>query len=379
MATKVLLTGGAGFIGGHTAAELVRRGYHVRVLDCLDPQIHGPQAVFPVYLPPEVERVQADVCDQSAVRAALRGVDAVFHFAAQTGVGQSMYDMRSYVQTNCTGTASLLEVLVADRIRLDRLVLASSRAVYGEGTHRCPMHGLVFPGLRTRDAMLAGDFGVRCPDCGQRVEAERTAEDRPLSPTSLYGLTKKQQEEYCQYAATVFDLPITILRYFNVYGSHQALNNPYTGVATVFFNRIRGGQPISLYEGGSPLRDFVHVSDVVQANLLALERDVPSGTCLNVGSGEVATIRDLAVLLGRICGIEPRLEDRGEFRVGDIHAGLANISRAEKLIGYRPRKSLAEGLAEFVDWARGQPSVDHYAQTVAELERHGLFGRATTP
>jgi len=379
MATTVLLTGGAGFIGGHTATALVSRGYRVRVLDCLDPQIHGAAADFPTYLHPDVERVRGDVCDRSSVRAALAGVDAVYHFAAQTGIGQSMYNLQSYVRTNCTGTATLLEALVAEGVRVDRLVLASSRAVYGEGTYRCPTHGAVYPGLRRREAMRAGDYEVHCPQCGDRADAQPTAEDRPLVPTSLYGLTKKQQEEYCQYAATVFGLPVVILRYFNVYGSQQSLNNPYTGVATVFFNRIRGRQPIALYEGGSPLRDFVHVSDVVQANLLALEADVPSGVCVNVGSGEVATIRDLAELLARICAIEPQFEDRGDFRVGDIHAGLADISRARHLLGYAPRKSLEDGMAEFVGWAQGQQSVDRYEQTVAELERHGLFGRTQTP
>jgi dTDP-L-rhamnose 4-epimerase len=223
--------------------------------------------------------------------------------------------------------------------------------------------------------MAGGDFAAHCPHCGDRAEPRPTAEDRPLGPTSLYGLTKKQQEEYCQYAAAVFGLPVVILRYFNVYGSRQSLNNPYTGVATVFFSRIRDRKPISLYEGGSPIRDFVHVSDVVRANLLALETDVPSGTCINVGSGEGVTIRELAELLGRICATEPNLLDRGEFRIGDIHAALADISLANRLLGYRPQRSLQDGMAEFVRWAEGQQSVDRYEQAVEELERHGLFGR----
>jgi dTDP-L-rhamnose 4-epimerase len=371
----VLLTGGAGFIGGHTAAALVARGYRVRVLDSLDPQIHGPEADFPAYLHPDVERIRGDVCSRHAVRRALAGVDAVFHFAAQTGVGQSMYDMQSYVRTNCLGTATLIEVLVTQGVRLERFVLASSRAVYGEGTHGCSTHGAIYPGPRRREAMAGGDFAAHCPHCGDRAEPRPTAEDRPLGPTSLYGLTKKQQEEYCQYAAAVFGLPVVILRYFNVYGSRQSLNNPYTGVATVFYSRIRDRKPISLYEGGSPIRDFVHVSDVVRANLLALETDVPSGTCINVGSGEGVTIRELAELLGRICATEPNLLDRGEFRIGDIHAALADISLANRLLGYRPQRSLQDGMAEFVRWAEGQQSVDRYEQAVEELERHGLFGR----
>lgn len=375
---NILITGGAGFIGSHTADALIERGHHVRLLDLLDQQVHGETTDFPSYLNPAVECLQGDVCNMNSVRAALEGIDAVYHFAAQTGVGQSMYDIRSYVNANCVGTATLLEAIIKDRLPIHRLVLASSRAVYGEGTHTCPVHGAVYPGVRERKAMEQGKFAVSCPHCGKDAKAVPTQEDRPLNPVSVYGWTKKQQEEQCQYAAATFGLPLTVLRYFNVYGSRQSLKNPYTGVMTVFFNRILSGQPIFLYENGTPLRDFVHVSDVVQANLLALEleNDTTPGTCINVGSGQRHTISDIANALAHTCGREAQLENSGQFRIGDIHACIADLNRAHEILGYLPRISLEEGVREFSDWAAQQERLDLYDKTVAELKRHGLIGGA---
>ncbi len=375
MAT-VLLTGGAGFIGSHTADELLRRGHRVRVLDCLDPQIHGPDADFPAYLDPRVERRRGDVRNPADLAGALDGVDAVYHLAAQTGVGQSMYELRSYADVNCTGTASLLQVLVERKQPLQRLVLSSSRAVYGEGTRRCAGCGELYPDARSRAAMEAGNFGIPCPRCGEPTASLPTAEDRPLNPLSVYAWTKRQQEDLCQYAARTFGLPVTILRYFNVYGSRQSLQNPYTGVVSIFYARILAGHPLSLYEHGQPERDFVHVTDVARANALALTAEVAPGTCINVGSGEVASIPAVARALGVACGREPRFEDRGEFRAGDILSCYANLDRARRLLGYSPRLDLAAGMAEFAAWAGGETPVDRYDQTVAELSRHGLFGRA---
>lgn len=374
MAT-ILITGGAGFIGSHTADALVGQGHSVRVLDTLDPQIHGTSGGFPAYMNPAVECVQGDVCDVSQVAQALQGVDAVYHFAALTGVGQSMYDLSAYVHTNCTGTAALLEAILKRGKPIRRLVLASSRAVYGEGTHVCSVHGTVYPGMRSREAMERGEFAATCPVCGAAASPVPTAEDRPLEPISVYGWTKKQQEEQCQYVAKTFGLPVTVLRYFNVYGSRQSLQNPYTGVVSIFYSRILADQPISVYERGTPGRDFVHISDVVRANLAALERDTPPGTCVNVGSGQRHSILDVAETLAKIIGKPARLEDRGEFRVGDIHFCYADQTRARQLLGIDPQVSLEAGLQEFVAWARSQQSVDLYQKTVDELQRHGLFGR----
>jgi dTDP-L-rhamnose 4-epimerase len=376
--TRVLITGGAGFIGAHTADALLARGHQVRVLDLLDPQIHGATPRFPTYLAPAVERVQGDVRKFEDVTAALEDIDVVLHCAALTGVGQSMYDIRDYVDTNCTGTATLIEAIVKERPALRRLVLSSSRAVYGEGVHVCPIHGPIPPTPRQRRDLDRGAFGVYCPQCGSETEARPTPEDAEQAPQSVYALTKQQQEAYCRYAADVFRLPVIALRYFNVFGSRQSLHNPYTGVVSIFFNRLRAKAPVSLYEHGAPLRDFVHVSDVARANVLAIENagQRHAFACYNVGSGYAATIREVLESLSHAAGQEALTEDKGEFRVGDIHACYGNIDAARDGLGYEPQLDLAAGMREFVAWAQTQSSEDRYEQTVAELQQFGLFGQA---
>ena len=374
---KVLITGGAGFIGSHTADALIAAGHQVRALDILDPQIHGPGGHWPDYLDSTVERVTGDVCDYATVCAALEDIDAVYHLAALTGVGQSLYDIRSYVQTAGTGTATLLEAIVRRTRPIQRLVLASSRAIYGEGTHACDQHGPCFPPLRTRADLEQGRFDAYCPHCGAVLQSVPTREDKPASPLSVYAWTKKHQEDLCRYAAQTYGIPVSILRYFNAFGSRQSLQNPYTGVVSIFYSRLMAGQPISLYEGGKPLRDFVHVADLARANVLALGADIPSGDCFNIGSGIEVTIQAVAGALMAATGHETPLLDLGEFRVGDIHACCADLSHARAILGYTPQIALEDGMREFVDWAGRQATSDHYATAVAELERYHLFGRAS--
>ncbi len=373
--SKILVTGGAGFIGSHTVTALVEQGYEVRILDCLDPQIHGLNPTFSSSLKAIADCIQGDVCDLATVEKALDGIDAVFHFAALTGVGQSLYDIRHYVATNCEGTATLLEAIVKKELPIQRLVLASSRAVYGEGSYECSTHGRVYPPARQREQLEQGDFNMYCPLCGAHLAPLATEEQRPLNPVSIYGWTKKAQEELCQQVVGLSDLPVTILRYFNVYGSGQSLQNPYTGVVSIFYSRLKAGQPISLYEGGVPGRDFVHVRDVVQANLKALRRELPAGSCFNVGSGSNITIKHLAESLSRASGYEVPLLDQGDFRVGDIHSCFAELNCSKQMLNYEPKVSLKAGLDEFIDWASGEQCVDRYQQSVDELKQHGFFGR----
>ncbi|NMG30300.1 NAD-dependent epimerase/dehydratase family protein [Aromatoleum evansii] len=374
---RVLITGGAGFIGSHTADALLAAGHQVRILDILDPQIHGPAGAFPEYLDPRVEAIRGDVRSLENVSCALGGIDAVYHLAALTGVGQSMYDMHNYTDTNTTGTATLLEAILKSDASLKRIVLASSRAVYGEGTHFCTDHGKQFPAPRRREDMERGIYAVLCPECHRPLTSEPTAEDRPLNPISMYAWTKKHQEDLATYAARTFGLPVTILRYFNVFGSRQSLRNPYTGVVSIFYSRLLSEKPISLYERGTPERDFVHISDVVAANLLALEANCTPGTCINVGTGRSDRIGDVASALAHSLRKAPVFEDRGEFRVGDIHACVADLGRAHTMLGYEPRVGLIEGMQEFVAWAQRHDAVDMYQKTVDELTRYGLFGQAT--
>lgn len=372
----VLITGGAGFIGSHTSDALIREGYRVRILDCLDQQIHGTTGKFPAYVNPHVECIRGDVCNPDDVKRALDGVSAVYHFASLTGVGQSMYNIKNYTDINVSGTASLIETIVKNKFPVKKLVLSSSRAVYGEGSHQCPACGVVYPPIRKREDMEQGRFEIFCPNCGKQTNMVPTAEFRPLTPISVYGWTKKAQEDLVEYAAKTFALPTVVLRYFNVYGSRQSLINPYTGIVSIFFSRLMASQPISIYERGIPLRDFVHVSDVVQANVRALKSELPVYSVLNVGAGIQSSILDVARAIALALGREPCFEDRGEFRVGDIHSCIADLSRTRALLGYEPRISLEAGMREFTAWAQGQKSVDLYQKTVEELSSFGLLGRA---
>jgi dTDP-L-rhamnose 4-epimerase len=376
---RVLITGGAGFIGSHTADALVNKGYSVRILDLLDPQIHGEPAAFPAYMNAEVECVRADIRSPENVAAAVEGIDAIFHFAARTGVGQSMYDVRNYVDTNCTGTATLIENIIRHAKDLKKVVLASSRAVYGEGSYNCPECGLVYPPPRTKCRLDRGEFDVFCDRCNNAVQAVPTHEDRPLQPISIYGWTKKQQEEQLGYLARTFQIPTVILRYQNVYGSRQSLKNPYTGIVSIFYSRFRSSQAISLYERGKPLRDFIHISDVVIANLLALEKSLDTETIINIGTGKPVSVVEVARTLAEIGEVTPRFEDHGEFRVGDIYSCYADTTRANSLLGFIPRVDLHSGLREFVTWAESQMTIDSYERTVNELQALGLYGRANRP
>lgn len=377
--THILITGGAGFIGAHTTQALVAAGHGVRVLDILDPQIHGKRPVFPGSLNARVERIRGDIRCPADLNRALKGIDTVYHFAAKTGVGQSMYDVSGYVDTNVGGTAALLQAIAQNKQQVKKLILASSRAVYGEGAATCARHGSVFPAKRSRSSLERGQFQIKCPRCGQTVKPVPTSEVSRTDPSSIYALTKKHQEDLCLQAATAYGLSVVILRYFNVYGSGQALQNPYTGVATVFFNRLRNGQPISLYEEGLPTRDFVHVSDVVQANLATLNPKIQSGSVFNVGSGRAITIRQLAQTLGSVVGHSPEIKSNGEFRVGDIFACTASLTRSRRILGYRPQMTLKQGLQEFATWAQGEKKSKEgaYERTVSELTQHNLFGKAT--
>ncbi|MBI4715647.1 MAG: SDR family NAD(P)-dependent oxidoreductase, partial [Nitrospirae bacterium] len=292
---KILITGGAGFIGSHTADALLEKGYHVRVLDILDPQIHGETENPPAYLNAKVEFVKGDVRDRAALEKALDGVEAVFHFAACTGVGQSMYQIHQYVDINIGGTAMLLDVLANNPGSVKKVVLSSSRAVYGEGEYRCMTCGIVHPGLRDEGRLKGRQWEMTWPSCGRPVEAVPTREEAPQKPISIYAITKKVQEELLNNFSMTYGIPSVVLRYFNVYGTRQALRNPYTGIAAIFTARVLSGRPIPIYEDGKPERDFVHVRDVVAANLLALENPQAGNGAFNVGTGEVLTVKDLAL------------------------------------------------------------------------------------
>ncbi|MCA9994989.1 MAG: NAD-dependent epimerase/dehydratase family protein [Anaerolineales bacterium] len=370
MSKTILITGGAGFIGSHTADALLARGYRVRVLDALISQVH-PQRCRPDYLANDVELLVGDICDPEAMAAALDGVDYVYHMAAETGVGQSLVEVERYVQTNVTGTAVLWQTIQRTQAPIKRLILASSRAVYGEGEYGCPTCGVVYPGQREAAQLHDEQWHPTCPHCQRLLCLRPVSETTPSRPVSVYGLTKHNQEELCQLMGKMLNIPVTILRYFNVYGPRQAHANPYTGVVIHFFRQAMARQPVPLYERGLPIRDFVHVLDVVQANLLALHALPTVGPAVyNVGSGQAISIRELAEMVFTAVNLPPRIQSTSRFRLGDIFGCYADLSRIQRL-GYTPEVAFADGLATLLGgWQYEETAV---ADIDSEMRRWGVL------
>ncbi|MGN6312491.1 MAG: NAD-dependent epimerase/dehydratase family protein [Rhodanobacteraceae bacterium] len=367
---QVLITGGAGFVGSHLADELLEHGYQVRVLDNLDPQVHGDSISRPSYLNPDVELMRGDVRDRAAVNRALRGVDAVFHFAAAVGVGQSMYEIERYTDVNNRGTAVLLEALSAAPVQ--RLIVASSMSVYGEGRCRASDGTPVDPRERSPEALREGDFELRGTD-GQPLIPIPTPEEKPSVPTSVYALSKLDQERLCLMIGHAYGIPAVALRFFNIYGTRQALSNPYTGVLAIFASRYLNQRAPMIFEDGLQRRDFVNVRDVARACRLALQADDIGGSVVNIGSGRSISILGVAAAMAQALAIEdlpPQITRK--VRVGDIRHCFADISLAGQLLGYAPEVSLTEGLSELVDWMMGQRAFDRVDAAAEELAKRGL-------
>jgi dTDP-L-rhamnose 4-epimerase len=370
MSGRVLITGGAGFIGSHLADELLEHGTRVRALDNLAEQVHGPGAARPGYLHPEVELIHGDVRDPEAVRSALDGVDAVFHFAAMVGVGQSMYEIARYTGVNNLGTAVLLEAL-AER-PVGRLVVASSMSIYGEGLYRNGRGELVGGAERGREQLKARDWELRGPD-GETLTPVPTPETKAPTLSSVYALSKYDQERMCLLVGRAYKIPTVALRFFNVYGTRQALSNPYTGVLAIFASRLLNGNPPLIFEDGRQMRDFVHVSDIARACRLALTVPAAEGQVFNIGSGRQYTVREIARALGEVLGregIQPEIT--GKYRVGDIRHCFADITLARRILGYEPQMPLERGLLELSSWLEGQVACDRVAEGHAELTARGL-------
>ena len=366
---KILVTGGAGFIGSHLVDALVRGGHQVRVLDNFEPQVHG--TARPEYLNNAADYVTGDVRDKAAVRKALAGIEVVFHEAALVGVGQSMYDIERYVSINSLGTSSLLDVIVNDRMALKKLVVASSMSIYGEGQYRCPRCGPVAPPLRDDAQLRAHEWEMRCPQCRQAAVPLPTPEQKPLIPTSVYAVSKRDQEELCLSVGRSYNIPTVALRYFNVYGSRQTLSNPYTGVCAIFSARIKNRHQPIVFEDGRQTRDFIHVRDIVQANLLVMQESRADYRVLNVGTGTPVSIAEIATRLAALYGIPVAPQMTNTYRAGDIRHCVADIS-ALKALGFAPSVSFEEGLRELVAWGAGVAAEDRVEQATKELSSRGL-------
>jgi dTDP-L-rhamnose 4-epimerase len=367
--SNVLVTGGAGFVGSHLVDALLARRHSVRVFDNLTPQVHGGQS--PVYLAPEAELMSGDMRDPNALHRALDGVEVVFHLAAVVGVGQSMYEIAHYVSANTHGTAVLLQELLSRRNCVQKLVLASSMSVYGEGRYLCATCGET-PGVRTPQALKHRHWEPVCPRCSEPLAPVPTDESKTMQCSSMYALTKRDQEEMCLLFGRTYGLPVVALRYFNIYGPRQALSNPYTGVAAIFASRLLNGNAPLVFEDGKQMRDFLSVHDAVQATLLAAERTEADGCALNVGSGQPTSVCEVASALARALQTDVTPALTGKHRSGDIRHCFADISAARKLLGYVPQVSLAAGLEELVKWLRSQQPQDRAAEAAAQLSSYGL-------
>ena len=369
--TSVLVTGGAGFIGSHLVDQLVEEGYDVVVLDNLTEQVHDGK---PDYLNDEAEYVWGDVRDRDLVKELLRDADVLSHQASAVGVGQSMYEIDHYVDNNSLGTARILDVIVNEDIELEKMVVASSMSNYGEGVYHCPTcEEEQYPTLRAEEQMATGSWEHRCDVCDSELEPVPTPEEKSLDSTSIYAITKKDQEEMVLSIGRAYDIPAVALRYFNAYGSRQSLDNPYTGVCAIFSSRIKNDNPPLLFEDGEQTRDFIHVSDVARANVAAIESDV-TDEAINVGTGNPKTIREIANTLidlyGKSDSLSPEIAD--EFRAGDIRHCYADTTKAEELLDFEPDVDFEDGMRELVAWGREQDSEDHFDQAKEELEDKGL-------
>lgn len=369
MKKRVLITGGAGFIGSHLADELIEKGYEVRALDNLSEQVHGPDAVRPDYLNPEVELIVGDIRDKNAVRRALEGVDAVFHFAAMVGVGQSMYQIEDYTDVNNVGTAVLLEALIENPVQ--KLVVASSMSIYGEGLYKTADGTLIQEGERSLAELKQQQWDMQ-DEKGNPYQPQPTPETKKPNLSSVYALSKYDQERLCLITGKAYNMPVTALRFFNVYGTRQALSNPYTGVLAIFASRLLNGNAPLIFEDGLQKRDFVHVKDVARACRLALETPEANGEVFNVGSGNRYTIREIADKLAHVMGKDINAEVTGKYRVGDIRHCFSDLSKAKAILGYEPQVPFEEGLTELAQWLEGQIAVDSVSRATEELASRGL-------
>ena len=376
MTNKILITGGAGFIGSHlTDALMENSNCEVTVFDCLDEQVHGKTDNPPGYLNKKVKFIQGSVNDYEKFEEIVRETDIIFHLAAKVGVGQSMYQIRRYIDNNILGMANLLNILVNSEHSVKKVVVASSNTVYGEGKASCAKCGIVFPKLRIINQIKNKDWKLQCPKCGSSLNSLLTDEKTLCNPSSIYALSKRVQEEMSLMIGKTYGIDIAILRLFLVYGPRQALSNPYTGVFAIFCTRLLNGKPPIVFEDGLQSRDFVNVKDVCQALLLAMESPVANGEIFNVGTGIPLTIKKVAEIFTE--KINPKLKPiyNQQYRVGDIRHCVADISKIKKKLGYEPKISFDQGIEEYINWINKQENKiqDKTEEALAELIEKGLL------
>lgn len=374
----VLVTGGAGFIGSNVALKLLSKGYNVRVLDSLSEQIHGsdPDKTSPLYnsIKGKVDFIKGDVNKQEDWVKALLDVDYVIHLAAETGTGQSMYEIKKYVDTNIGGTALLLDILTNTKHHVKRVVVAESRAIYGEGKYHCPHCGEVYPNERRDEDMAKGDFECKCPKCNGPVELVATTEDSAIHPSSVYGIAKQVQGQLVHLVCKSIGIESVSFRYQNVYGPGQSLSNPYTGILSIFSTRIKNGNGLNIFEDGKETRDFVYIDDVVDATILGMEVPGANGHVFNIGTGIPTDVLTVAETLCQKYGITVPITISGNYRIGDIRHNYADISSARQILGFNPKWSFFTGIEQFTKWVNKQEiQEDNYESSISEMKAKGLY------
>ena len=350
---KVLLTGGAGFIGSHTVDALLERGDMVRVYDNLNPQVHGPNAKIPSYLNLDAEFVRGDIRDRENLKKAIQGMDVIIHDAAEVGVGQSMYSIDQYISVNVQGTGILWDILVNEKHSIEKVLVASSMSLYGEGRFECKEHGQVKPKARLEENLLSKKWEMYCYDCGSILKPTPTDEEKDLDCTSVYAQSKKDQEIYSLMIGKAYQLPTIACRYFNCYGPRQSLNNPYTGAAAIFSSSIKNNKPPLIYEDGRQSRDFIHVKDLIRGKLLLLDSTESKFDIYNIGTGESTSVLQLAQTLIDLNGKKFSPNIIHKFRNGDIRHCFADVSKITKL-GFKPKFSLKKGLEDLSNWVENE-------------------------
>jgi len=375
---KIIITGGAGFIGSNLSRKLISRGYQVTVLDNLHPQIHGdnPQVSSPLYasLPKEVVFVKGSVTDRALLLDLLPKHNIIVHFAAETGTGQSMYEIERYSNVNIGGTALILDVLANNKTNIEKVVVASSRAIYGEGKYWSVENGVVYPEHRKEENLKKGVFEVDYPGCAQPLQLMPTDEESKIHPSSVYGITKQTQEQLVITVTKALGIAGVAFRYQNVYGPGQSLTNPYTGILSIFSNRILQNKSINVFEDGKESRDFLYIGDAVDATVLGIERYEANNQIFNVGSGSSTNVMTVVEGLMKNYGIEVPVNISGNYRVGDIRHNYADLSKVSDKLGFKPKISFEEGLANFARWAKNQTfTTDRYEDSLQEMKDKGLF------
>lgn len=375
---NILITGGAGFIGSNLALKLISKGYVVTVLDNLSPQIHGenPKETSPLFLSirDKVKFIEGTVTSRKDWEKAIEGQDAIVHYAAETGTGQSMYCIEKYAEVNMQGTAIMLDILANDKThQVKKVVVASSRSIYGEGKYRHPELGIVYPTERKEKDMLAGDFEVKYHD-DQILELLATSEDSKIHPSSVYGITKQNQEQMVMTVCPTIGIAPVAFRYQNVYGAGQSLSNPYTGILSIFSTQIKNGNGINIFEDGKESRDFVFIDDVVDATIFGIEKEEANNQVFNVGTGVATDVITVAESLSKNYGVEVPITISGNYRLGDIRHNFADLTKISSTLGFEPKFTFEQGLKKFTDWVNTQEvQEDRYQKSIDEMKAIGLY------